>query len=157
MEHYDLIPDVSGYGATFGTGLVSTSTDGGSPRLRADQLVEPTEFSVTWILTLAQYRDFSYFFQRRILKGSSPFTVNLISINGEAELHNAQFVPGSVSITDATGLRRIVKASILAVPSVDYSSVFVISDSLGSFGGEASWLLSLGELVNVSAQGGLGV
>jgi hypothetical protein len=117
MEHYDLIPEVSGYGATFGTGLVSIDTDGGLPRLRADQLIEPTEFSVTWVMTVSQYIEFSYFFQRKISKGSSSFTLNLVSVEGNVELHNAQFVPGSVRLTDATGLRRTVQASILAVVS----------------------------------------
>jgi hypothetical protein len=155
MEHYDRIPSVNGYGVTFGTGIVSS--DGISPRLRTDQLIEPTEFSVTWVMTLDQYREFSTFFHTTISKGSSPFTVNLISIEGYAELHEAQFVPGSVRLTDATGLRRTVQASILAVPSVDYSSVFTIADSLGEFAGIDQWLLSLGELVSVNTQGGLGV
>jgi hypothetical protein len=157
MEHLKFIPDVRGYSATFGTGLVSTDVDGGDPRLRADQLVEPTQFSVSWVFTLQQYEEFSLFFHTSILKGSSPFTVNLISIFGDVELHNAQFIPGSVKLTDATGLRRIVQASILATVDTDYSNMYVIADSIGSLDGIDTWLASLAELVNVNTQGGLGV
>lgn len=106
-------PESSSYNLTFGTEALRTELDGGRGRYRADILGASTMLEgIEWKLDPDKYNYFMAFYRTETKRASLPFTMDLLVDNSELVTCDCNFVPGSVRLSQQSGITYIVSASI---------------------------------------------
>lgn len=117
MYKLHLSPLASSYAATPGSGVITTDLAGGRPRYRRDFIGSNALVNCEWKLTGDEIL-FMHSFRRTMMEAnpSSPFLVDLILDGDITEEYQANFVPGTFSITGIHGLTQYVQAQLSVIP-----------------------------------------
>lgn len=110
MYNMSLIPDSSSYAVTEGTEVISTILDGGAANYLHDKFGSTSLADVTFVLTEEQYAYIRAFYRTVTVNGSIPFTVQMILDNPYLDTYTANFVPGSLKLSQQQGLAYWVVA-----------------------------------------------
>lgn len=105
-------PTVSSYAITGAEGAMRSSTDGGAARYATDFLREPQQYSVTLVLSKADFARWTVWYYRLIKKGAYTFAAPLDSGFGP-EPHACNILPDSYAAT-RNGLAWVVSIQIEA-------------------------------------------
>lgn len=106
-------PESSSYNLTFGTEALRTELDGGRGRYRADILGASTMLEgVQWRLDPDEYDYFMAFYRTESKRASLPFTMDLMVDSSGLVECDCNFIPGSVRLSEQSGITYVVSASI---------------------------------------------
>lgn len=76
-------PSMQSYGYTPGNNLLRTEMDTGAARVRRRFIAVPTEVSVQWSFTQAEFATFEAFYRNGIYDGAAWFTMPIVKGDGE--------------------------------------------------------------------------
>lgn len=114
--HLRFCPLQPGYGAQFGTGIISTGLTGGPDFTRLDTTGNVHIVSATWVLGSADYCEFMGFVRTWENSGGDPFTIDLRLDTPDARQYTATFEPGSVRLQGVNGSAHTVGATLKVMP-----------------------------------------
>lgn len=114
--HLRFCPLQAGYGAQFGSGIISTELPGGLPWSRLDTTGNVHNVSATWVLGPDDYCEFMGFVRNWENSGGDPFSIDLRLETPEALAYEAMFQPGSVALQSVNGNVFTVAGTLLVMP-----------------------------------------
>lgn len=112
LVKFKYVPDSAGYSASDPSEVIQVQLDGGSARYRRDKFDSSSAVSVTWTFNQGEYRYFRAFYRALLGRGALPFLIDLVIDQAELQEYTAHFVPGSVALTQQSGLTYVVKADL---------------------------------------------
>jgi hypothetical protein len=116
MPKLNLCPLQNGYSFTLSEEAIATVLRGGKPRIRQDIIGAWKVVNVSWNLDMFKYDYFMAFYRSSINHGTLPFDIDLIVDNASLAEYTAQFIPGSISIPEISGGRRVITAQLFVKP-----------------------------------------
>lgn len=152
LHKFALLPSKPGYSVGDSADAVLRAKVGAGPsRQRLDFPRAPHQVTVSFSLDSAQYDYWRAFWSTGIEYGSLPFLIDLIIDAEDLAEYEAKFVPGSVSLSDVSGLRYQVDAILEVKPNVrdrEYDETLVMLYDI--YGEDVPIILNMLEkLVNV--------
>jgi len=117
LTKLQLSPSSASYSVTDGKGSIRTILDGGASRYRRDLIGVNSSVKVSWLCDRDQYRYFRAFYRSLLQNGSKAFILDLILDNPTPVPHTCRFIPGSVSLSEQSGLMYVVSAELEVEPS----------------------------------------
>lgn len=105
-----------GFSVTFGPEAIAVQLDGGKSRQRRVQLGAAALVNAQWFCTAHEYDYLLAFYRARAAHGSQPFTLDMILDEAPIAEYTAQFVPGTLSLTEIRGTVYIAGAQLEVIP-----------------------------------------
>ena len=159
MTKFIIPPEKNGYSLSFENEVITTTLAGGPPRQRRRQIGSTSSLNATWILDRDQYNYFMRFYRGVTRGASEPFELDLILDSSDLVEREVRFVPGSVRLTQVSGLAHTVVAELIVTPialNEDLDEILsVIEQHYGADGRQV--LNPLEQLVNVDIPNTSGV
>lgn len=116
LLHLRFCPVQAGYGAQFGTGIISTGLTGGPDFMRLDTSGNVHTVSVSWVVGSDDYCELMGFVRDWERSGGDPFTIDLRLETPDPQEYEATFEPGSVRLQSVNGNAFTVAATLHVMP-----------------------------------------
>lgn len=151
MDKLAILPSSSGYSVTYANESLAVKLDGGASRYRKDILGAWSLVDVTFTVTSNVYQYLMAFYVRATERASEPFLIDLVLDADLLTEHQANFIPGSLRLTEHSGDFFVLSAQLEVKPNVLSDEFLDALIVIGSTYGDDSYafLLSLEHLVNV--------
>lgn len=114
--HFRFCPAQAGFGAQFGTGVISTDLPGGLPWSRLDTTGNVHRVPATWVLGADDYCEFMGFVRNWENSGGDPFTVDLRLETPDTQTYEATFEVGTIALQSINGNAFTVAGTLLVMP-----------------------------------------
>ena len=114
-----VVPDSAQYSAQQGSSVVWTQLDGGSPRVRLNQVNPDAVVNLSWSgLDASTFSYMQAFFRTTIMYGSLPFTLNMIIDDSSLQPYLCRLVPGTWKTPGQTGYSYAISAQVSCQPLI---------------------------------------
>ena len=134
MDKFIFTPNQSGYSVQDSIEVLQVELDGGAPRIRRDIVGSWPIVNVSWIFDRENFNYFREFYRLTTVSGSLPFLIDLLIDNAdELTEHVAQFVPGSIALSQVSGQSYGVSANLRIKP-LDVSTFPGLVAVINAFG-----------------------
>ena len=107
----------------FGEETLRVKLDGGRGRYRKDIFQSSSMLNVSWICDREQYQYLVAFYRTATMRGALPFTIDLIIDDMDLKEYEANFMPGTFTLTSQRGLSYTVSATIEVAQPVNVDEV----------------------------------
>jgi hypothetical protein len=157
MQKLILPPDQASYSVSSADEVLRVQLDGGRGRYRRDILNASRMVNCQWTIGPENFQYLNVFYRYSVENASEPFLIDLYLDDPFLTEHQANFIPGSFSLSSQQGLTFVVTAQIEVKPSnydPDYSSSYLmLIAEYGSVEAATEILNLLEKLVNVDLAG----
>jgi hypothetical protein len=116
MQKFTIPPESESYSVKDGLSFVSVALEGGLSRRRADVINAASKARVRWSFDRAEYDYFRAFFDTATMKGSLPFTLDLVVDKHYRQEYICAFVEDTLELSELSGHSYRVSAELEVIP-----------------------------------------
>ncbi len=139
----NLGPAQGEYSAAFGNEIVAVNVQDGPSWRRRDFFGAPDMVDVQWVIDKSAYNYITAFFRTTIVRGTLPFTVDLIIADAVMAEYQAVFVPGTFRLAAIRGDAYFVTGTLeVKQAAVDEEYDQALVDIYEIYGAEAPLFLN---------------
>lgn len=116
MQKFTIPPESESYSVKDGVSFVSVALEGGLSRRRADVINAASKAKVSWSFDRAEFDYFRAFFDTATMKGSLPFTLDLVVDKHYRQEYVCAFIEDTLELSELSGHSYRVTAELEVVP-----------------------------------------
>lgn len=116
MQKFTIPPESESYSVKDGLSFVSVALEGGLSRRRADVVNTASKAKVSWSFDRPEYDYFRAFFDTATMKGSLPFTLDLVVDKHYRQEYICAFIEDTLELSELSGHSYRVTAELEVIP-----------------------------------------
>ena len=116
MQKFTIPPESESYSVKDGVSFVSVALEGGLSRRRADVINAASKAKVSWSFDRAEFDYFRAFFDTATMKGSLPFTLDLVVDKHYRQEYVCAFIEDTLELSEVSGHSYRVTAELEVIP-----------------------------------------
>jgi hypothetical protein len=137
MAKFRIPPDNASYSAERTGEVLQVKLAGGASRFRKDIIDAAANVNCSWQFDVSQFNYFVAFYRTATLRGTVPFTIDLIIDSAAMVTRTARFVADSYKLTGQKGLTYYVSAVLEVEAIINPTETTTDNATIAAF--EAAW------------------